>query len=249
MRTKRKTTGRRVSKTKRYARRTASSRLSSIARKWQRKFAALAKRTTGRTTMAQKRKAIKQEITKVAKYLRQKTLAKIDTRLSTLKTQIARRLKVAVNSSKVTSSAIKRLNAKRRQISNCKTAKKLVALCKNFKVSSYKNPAKKSAGKKHSAVYKKRKTTKSKVSSGIKKQTATLKKEITSLKRRNSFMKKQVAKFRKEVAKLQAHYGTLNTKSPRWKVIESKKVHKEVSNIVNFATALNNAVKQQRKAG
>jgi len=237
---KRAKTSKSTYKAKKYARYTGMQ-LASIARKWQKKIVSLAKKaptwtSTKGSKIAKQRRVIQQEIKRVAKFLRAKTISKIDARLKTLKTEVAKRLKVAINSSKVTSSAIKRLNAKRRQISNCATAKELVKLCKGFKVSSYKHPARTKAKKTIKKSIKK--------TGSYTKQTAKLKKEISTLRQRNTYMQKQVAKFRKDAAQLQRHYGTLSPKAPNLKLVE-----KEVSNIVRFSNALNAAVSKQRKAG
>lgn len=238
MRKRTKTKSKTKSKTARTTKykRTPGKSLATLVKTWQKKLVSWTSTTKG-TTVAQRRRVIQQEIKKVAQYLRVKTVAKINARIKTLKTQVAKRLNVAVTSTKVTSSAIKRLTAKGRQISNCANPRRLVKLCKGFKVTSYKNPK---AKKKVS--YTKKSTTKK--TGNFKKQTATLKKEIRVLKQRNTFMQQQVAKFRKDAAQMQRHYGTLSNKTPHLRVVE-----KEVSNIVRFSNALNAAVSKQRKAG
>ncbi len=228
------------------------TQLASTARVWYKKYCTTAKKpvwstSNGKTTV-QQCATIASNLKTVCKFLRSKTVAAIDVKLKALKTQIANRMGIAVKSSKVTSSAIKRLTAKRMQINNCTKVAKLVTLCTGLKLSSFKNP---SVGRRTTG-YKSQKSwvgtnTKS-VTSKYKKQTKTLKKEIQKLKTRNSFMRSQVAKFRREVAQMQRHYGTLTNTTPKWKVIDSKKVGQEVSNIVRFSNALSNAI-QKRKVG
>jgi hypothetical protein len=252
-------TKRKTSTGTRYQRWT-SAQLASFAKKWQKKYVSLAKKTaktvTGGMTPTQQRTVIQRELKWVAKWLRSKTIAQIDAKLAVLKTQIAKRMCCAVTSSKVTSMAIKRLIAKRRQISNCTKIATLVTICSGIKWSSYKNAVRAGYVTSKSKMTKKtKKVTKSVttkyVAAKYKKQTSTLKKEIQKLKTRNSFMRSQVAKFRKEVTQLQRHYGTLTNKTPRGNVVSLKKVDQDVSNIVRFSNALGNALlkKQQRKAG
>ena len=246
---KRTTTKRKTSRTAKY-KSTTGRHLATLVKKWQKKLVSWT--YTKGTTVAQRRRAIQQEIKKVAQYLRVKTVAKINARIKTLKTQIAKRLDVAITSPKVTSSAIQRLTIKCRQIGSCANPRKLVSLCKGLKLTSYKNPkyAKKKATKKTSykrVSYTKKSTTKkstTKKTGSFKKQTATLKKEIRVLKQRNTYMQQQVAKFRKDATQMQRHYGSLSNKTPYLRVVEQ-----DVSNIVRFSNALNAAVSKQRKAG
>ena len=196
----------------------------------------------------------------IIKVLRSKTFKAIDARVRTLKVQVAKRIGVAVKSTRATSTAIKRLIAKRRKIAGSKKLAAFVRHCSTLKLSSYKNP--KSTGSvgrnttrrttSRGRTYSTTGTTGSRsVTTKYKNQTKTLKKEIQKLKQRNSFMKRQVAKFRKEVTQMQSHYGKLKSKTTPWRVVKSKKVTKDVSNIVRFSNALHNAFsgKQQRKAG
>lgn len=262
MSTKRKTT------TNKYQRYT-TVQLGSYARKLMTKYASLAKtpawKTTAGKTPVQQRTWIVGQLKASTKVLRSKTLANIDDKLTTLKAQIANRLCLPVSSSKVTSSAIKRLIAKRRQISKVTSIPILVKACTGIKFSSFKNPkasstrrtttARRTTSKaKRTKKTKQSRTTTSasvtrKVAAKYKKQTNTLKREIQKLKARNSFMKSQVAKFRKEVTQLQRHYGTLNNVKPRGQVVNLRKVNQDVSNIVRFSNALSNAIQRQRKAG
>lgn len=251
----RTTRSRNRSTTRKYQRYTCSQ-LSSLARKWQKQYNSVAKlpvwkKIKGKTP-AQQCTIIVKELRAIVKVLRSKTLKVIDTRVKTLKTQIARRIGVAVKSGRATSTAIKRLIVKRRKIVGCKKLAAFVRLCSTLKISSYKNGRTTTyVGKKTKGRAKSYTTgTKSVTTTKYKNQTKTLKKEIQKLKQRNAFMKRQVAKFRKQVSQMQRHYGSLKTNKP-WRVVKSKKVTQDVSNIVRFSNALSNAFlgKQQRKAG
>ncbi len=237
MTTKRKTTN----KYQRYT----CAQLVPFIKKWQKKHASLAKtaswKTTNGWTPKQQRAYIAAELKKAAIALRVVTLVQADLKLKALKYDIARQLGVTFNSSKVTSPAIKRLKSTRSQISKCVTVPGIVSKCSSFKVESFKNPTYVgfSTGTLGSST----------MSAAYSKQTKTLKKEIQKLKQRNTFMKSQVAKFRREVAQMQRHYGTLSTQTPSWSVVNGKKVNQDVSNIVRFSNALNNAILKQRKVG
>lgn len=250
---KRKTT------TNKYSKYTCAQ-LVTLIQNGQKRYVLLAKTPAWKTyngwTPKQQRTILQRELKKVAAVLRAKTLILANVKLKALKLQIARRLGVTVNSSKVTSPAIKRLTLKCRVISNTKNHVTLAKTCSGFKVSSFKNPkatarvtkrygsaSKTSRNKRTVHSYSVKTAT---ITAKHKKQTKTLKKEIQKLKQRNTFMRSQVAKFRRDVAQLQRHYGSLSNHTPKWKVISNKKVGQEVSNIVRFSNALNNAFLKQR---
>ncbi len=194
-------------------------------------------------TVAQYRTAIQREIKTVARVLRTKTVQQVTAKIKTLKTQIARRNGVRVSSPKATSSAIKRLTAKLRQIRKATKVSVVVKVCSTVHVSKYKNP------KNRTTTPRVATTPTTKVSTKYRRQAKTLKREIRSLKRRNSFMRRLVGKFRRQVSRMQSHYGTLRNKPRRLKVIQGSRVGQEVSNIVRFSNALGNALTKQRTVG
>jgi hypothetical protein len=267
MRSTRSKTTRRSStstKTRKYQRYT-TAQLCSIATQLQKTYSTVAKmpvwkKVKGTTTTKYCAKIVR-ELRAVVKALRKNTVVSIDAKIKTLKTQVAKRIGVAVKSSRATSSAIKRLVAKRRKFINCKKLTTFVKLCSGLKLSSYKNPSYKGYSKTGSSKGYTRKTTTARrkttrgttksVTTKYKYQTKALKKEIQKLKQSNSFMKGQVVKFRKQVAKLRRTYGTTSTKRPQWKIVKSKRATQDVSNIVRLSNALSNAFlgKQHRKAG
>lgn len=237
--------------------------LATIIRNWYKKYTKLAKtpawKTTKGWTPAQQRVAFKREIARATFVLRNKLLKEIDLKIKTLKTQAAKFYCVSVNSPKCNTATVRRLNAKRRQISSTANVPAFIKVVTALKLASYKHPASfNSTSYKKTTVSKKKKKTKNtgyRTASVLsltkyRKQTKTLKKEIQKLKTRNSFMKSQVAKFRKEAAQLQRHYGSFNNQAPtKLRVITASQLNKDVSNIIRFSNALNNAVQKQRKVG
>lgn len=250
-------------------------KLALAARRLQKKIAKFAKSPAVNTykgmTTAQQRKAIEKELAKVSTFLRKNTVKSIDTKIKTLKKQVAKQLNVGIASSKATSPAIKRLTAKRSTVSKSKSLPALVKLAAALKLSTYKNPTVKRTKAKVKARRtiakvkarrtisklkraKTKATIKRRIISAVsiakqKKLTLTLKREIQRLKQRNTAMRKLVAKFRADVAQMQRHYGTLSTGKPNLRLVNSKQVGKDVSNIVRFNNALNNVFTKQRKAG
>lgn len=264
------TTKRKSTSTAKYQR-LSNAQLVTLIRKWQKRYVSLAKtpewETTKGWTPKQLRVVLSREIKRATLVLRVKTLLLLDGKLKELKKQLAKHHDCTINGAKVLKAAvIKRLVAKRRQIAKTTNPATLTTLSAGLKVSKYKNStivtrtiskrkitAKKRTAVKRSTVSKKRSSAKRVgKAAGVKykKETKTLKKEIQKLKLRNSFMRLQVAKFRKEVAQMQRHYGTLkNNSAPKLRVIATKQVGQDVSNIVSFSNALSNAIlRQQRKA-
>lgn len=207
--------------------------------------------TFGGKTHIQYASKIKKHLRTCANTLRSTVLADIDWKIKELRSQMASRLCVPVSSPKTVSPAVKRLTAKRRAITSCKTISGLVSQVRKFKVSSYKNP--KFSGKVYGATKAAYagSTTTGATSKKYRTETKKLRREIRSLKNKNGVLRRQVSKFRREVAKLQRHYTSLN-RTPSWKVVSggaTKNVGKEVSNIVRISNALTSALGQQRKAG
>lgn len=216
------------------------------------------KKVSGKTP-AQYCRKLEQEVHTIATALRNVTVASIKAKIKTLRTQLARAYGVKVSSSRTCSTAVRRLKAKLTKINSCRSITKLMTICKSLKLSSFKNPkvratattATRSTYKRRTTARRKtaarRKTTaRTKTAASVSKQSTALKREISKLKQRNTFLRRQVARFRKEAATLQRHYGTLSNK-PSWKVVKSKNVGKQVSNIVRFSNALSHAF--NRKVG
>jgi len=244
------------------------TQLISLIKKYQKELYKVANcpegtKFSGGKTKIQYGRAIKAQMKVIAQYLRSTTLKEIDWKLKTLVKQRATQLGLPMSSTRVTSSAIKRLKAKRRQIAGVSKISKLITFTKSFKLSTFKNPkfkAKKVSGKVGRRVTSKRrtksygksrytrKTTGKKTTTKYKTEGKKLRKEISKLKTRNTFLRKQVSKFRKEVGKMQRHFSSLNRTRGGWKVVKGGNVRKEVSNIVRISNALTNAI-EQRKAG
>lgn len=250
--------------------RLTDKQLVTLIRKWQKKYAALAKKPAGKLiqgwTPAQIRSAFARELKIVAAILRIKTLKKVDAKLTELKTQHAKHYGYAKNSPLATNATIKRLLAKRRQVLRANGHLPLATIVAALKIESFKNPtfkqrlvravrkakAKRVVRKAKRTVKKAIRKAKSKhafakvavLTSMHKAKTKSLKKEIKKLQQRNAFMRAQVAKFRKEVAQMERHYGSLKSVgTPRLRLVSNKKVGQDVSNIVRFSNALSNAVK------
>lgn len=240
--------GRPVSSYKRYT----PVQLASTIRQLQRQFVSVAKSRTGfygNQSVEVKCNAIAREIRKVAFVLRTKTIQLINEKSRMLKSQYAKKLGVRVSSPKASSTAVKRLKLKIRQIQKCKRVTPLINLCTGIKLSTFKNPIVRSTTKSRTtgrttSTRRTRSTARrpsSKIVRAYKRQTNTLKKELHKLKKRNSFMRRLVNQFRRKVAKLQRSYRAANAK-PRWNVVHGK----GTSNVVRFNR---NTTWKQRRAG
>ena len=188
------------------------AQLASIVKKLQKQCVA-----TSKTNSTQQCTAMVREIKKVATIMRSKTVQQIKATIKTLKTQQAKRLGVKVSSPKSSSTTVKRLTSKLKQINACPRVSTLTTLCTSIKLSSYKNPVVRAT--KLKATRKIKSSTMQ--SRKHKRQTNILTKEIHKLTKRNSFMRRLVNKFRKKVAKLQRSYKAAQAK-PRWRVIHGK---------------------------
>ncbi|HSX20334.1 MAG TPA: hypothetical protein VLG38_04335 [Gammaproteobacteria bacterium] len=186
--------------------------------------------------------AISREIRKVATILRSKTVQQINMKIRALKTQQAKNLGVRTSSPKASSTAVKRLKVKIRQINKCNRVSPLIKLCTGVKLSTFKNPVvrnksrrtttatRRRTGTRSRRTTRARKTTRRSGAAHIyKRQARSLKKQVHQLKRRNSFMRRLVNQFRRKVATLKRSYRAAHAK-PRWKVYHGK----GTSNVVRF---------------
>lgn len=234
---------------KRYKRTGTPAQLIAKIRKLKTQYIATAKTYQDGKNVSAKKKCdkIANDLRKTALTLRTTVVSQINDKINAIKTAVAKQWGVKVTSSKVTKTqAIKRLQAKLKDITTCNRVTPLIKHC-SVKLTTFKVPTisksktSRTTSKKRSSIKRGTKATTKKVPYN-KHHHHKLKREIHHLKRRNSFMRKLLNQFRKKVATLKRSYKAASAK-PRWKVLKGGKGS---SNVVHLRSSTRTSV---RRAG